>query len=824
MRSVLHGPPLPLSANWTLEGALTKMLTVTPACREKPALLTDEGIVSFQELSARAQRLSRALRARLRGTPSPLPQQTPLVGVCMSRGPALVELLLAILQAGGAYLPLDPDYPRARLAHIVADAAPSLIVAGPEHESLVRQLAPGGPCWVLDPRAPLVLEDEEPGLPERSSSRPLAGERPFAMLYTSGSTGRPRGVCLPHRAAQNRFQWMWRTFPFTEGEVCCFKTPLGFVDAIWELFGALLQGVPVAVAPDGLERQPERLLAFAARHGVSRLVVVPSLLRLLVPHLPPRPDAPGAPLAKLRMWTCSGEPLPPALAETFLARRPGDVLLNLYGSTEVMGDVSAHVLRVGENPVPIGRPIDNTTLELLDEAGAPVEAGERGTLHARGANLALGHLGHGGASTAWAEDGQRYDTGDLGRMVRDPHDGGWTLLHEGRRDRQVKLFGNRFDLAELEHTLLRCEGVADAVALVREDATGPSLLGFIQPREPGAVTREHLQAACAGELPPYARPSLYLIERFPLLPNGKLDRQGLLALGKESTSSTEDPFTTAWRAVLPGAPLKEDVDFFQAGGTSLLAVDLLRRLGEAGVTLSLERFYAAPSLGALRRGGGEAPAPGMLTVRPLETARDALSVAAVNLLADRFDEIDPLKRVLGATRADKHALFTSYLEACVTEGLSFTAIDGHGDLVGCVVAADLSQVHIHAHEGRFVLAPALGPLDAVMSALSDPWCQQELNPGPGEWVYVLLLAAAGRREVARIARELETRVLDTARARGYRGVVTINSHALTQQVCEELGYRTEASLDVRGFIHEGTRPFAQVPEDSAELRLHVLRL
>ncbi|WNG29139.1 non-ribosomal peptide synthetase [Cystobacter fuscus] len=820
MWSVIQGPSHPLSASWTLEDTFARMLTANPERREKPALLTDEGSISFQELDTRTHQLARAVRARLRAASPSAPQATPLVGVCMSRGPAMVEVLFAVLRAGGAYLPLDPTYPLARLAHIAAEAAPSLIVAGAEHESLVRQLAPPCPYWVFDPRAPLDLEGEDPEQPEFSS--PPAGERPFAVLYTSGSTGQPRGVSLPHRAAQNRFQWMWRTFPFAEDEVCCFKTPLGFVDSIWELFGALLRGVPVAIAPDGLEKRPERLLAFAARHGVSRLIVVPSLLRLLLPHLAPPSATSGVPVPKLHLWTCSGEPLPSPLAEAFLARRPGDMLLNLYGSTEVMGDVTAHVCRAGEDPVPIGRPIDNTTLELLDETGAPVKVGERGTLHVRGANLSLGQLGSGGSST-WTEEGRCYDTGDLGRMVRDPVDGGWMLLHEGRRDRQVKLLGNRFELAELERVLLRREGVLAAVALVREDEEGPSLLGFVQPREPGAVTLEALRAACEAELPPHARPALALIEHWPLLPNGKLDRQRLLTLGGKAAALGEDPFSAAWRAVLPRAPIEEDTDFFQAGGTSLLAVDLLRRLREAGKPVSLEQFYAAPSLAALRRGARLEVPRGALTVRPLEEARDALGTAAVDLLADRFDEIDPLKQALGATRAELHALFASYLEACVMEGLSFVAIDGRGELVGCVVAADLARVHTHARKGRFVVAPRLEPLDAVLSALTDPWCHQPSEPGPGEWVYVLLLAATGQREVARIARELETTVIGAARARGYRGVVTVNTHALTKQLCEELGYRTEASLDVREFVHADARPFAQVPQDGAELRLQVLR-
>ncbi|MDC0710742.1 non-ribosomal peptide synthetase [Stigmatella sp. ncwal1] len=819
---MLQGPLHPLVANWTLDGAFTQMLAARPELRDKPALLTDEGNVSFRELSTRAHLLSRALRPQLHAKSSSLPQAIPLVGVCLSRGPALAEVLLAVLQAGGAYLPLDPRYPTARLAHLVADAAPALIVAEPEHEELVRQLAPQRPYWVMDPRT--AMDRKEDPLAPAEPPSPSAGERPFAVLYTSGSTGQPRGVCLPHRAAQNRFQWMWRTVPFSEGEVCCWKTPLGFVDSIWELFGALLQGIPVAVAPEGLEKQPERLLAFAVRHGVSRLIVVPSLLRLLLPHLSPLPGTSSLPAPALRLWTCSGEPLPPSLAETFLTQRPGSVLLNLYGSTEVMGDVTAHVVRAGEDPLPIGRPVDNTTLELLDDTGAPVKVGERGTLHVRGANLALGPVGSASASTAWTEKGQRYCTGDLARMVRAPIDGDWTLLHEGRRDRQIKLFGNRFDLAELERALLKCEGVMAAVALVHEDPEGPTLLGFVQPHEPGAVTQEALRAACAEALPPYARPALHLLAHWPLLPNGKLDRQQLLALGMGRASPGKDPFKAAWRAVLPQSPEEEETDFFQAGGTSVLAVDLLRRLRAAGVTVSLERFYAAPSLGALRRGKGRKATSCDFTVRALASARGARGTASLNLLADRFDETDPLKHALGATRADLHAMFTSYLEACGPEGLSFEAVDGHGKQVGCVVAGDLFRVHAHAREGRFVVAQALEPLDAALSAVSDPWCHRPPEPGPGEWVYVLFLAATGQREVARLTRELETAVIDSARARGYRGLVTVNSHALTQQVCEELGYRTEARLDVREFLHEGTRPFARVPADGAELHLHVLRL
>ncbi|WP_434385473.1 non-ribosomal peptide synthetase [Melittangium boletus] len=804
MWSVLNGPPHPLQPEWTLPGAFTALLATHPALLSRPALLTDTGAVSYQVLSVRAHALARALRARLRDTSPAGVQATPLVGVCLSRSPALVEVLLAVLQAGGAYLPLEPGLPPERLAHLVADAAPSLVVTTPEHAALARRLVPAHTLWVLDTNAPL-----EPG-EDTSAPPPGASERPFAVLYTSGSTGQPHGVRLPHRAAHNRLQWMTRAFPFTEGEVACWKTPLGFVDSIWELFGALLQGVAVAVAPDGLEKRPGPLLAFAARHGVSRLIVVPSLLRVLLPHLTPARPAPAP-----RLWTCSGEPLPPALVEAFLARRPDDVLLNLYGSTEVMGDVTAHVCRAGEDPLPIGLPIDNTTIELLDDTGTPVPVGERGALHVRGANLALGLPG---------ADPARYDTGDLARLVRASPTGDWTLVHEGRRDRQVKLFGNRFDLAELEHVLQRCAGVQAAVALADVDAHGPLLYGFVQPRAPGAVTPEALRAACDAALPPHARPVLHLVEDWPALPNGKLDRSRLLTRGKALATPGEDSLTEAWRAVLPQAPCEDTTDFFQAGGTSLLAVELLRRLDAHGTPVPLERFYAAPTLGALRRGCGQAPPPDGLTLRVLDSARDARGTACLALLADRFAEVDPLARAIGATREDLHVMFTSFLEACAPDGLSFEALDGHGTRVGCVVAGDWFGMHAHGRAGRLVIPPALEALDAALSAVSDPWSHRLGEPAPGAWVYGLLLAATGTREVARITHTLEAHVLHEARARGCQGLVTVNTHALTQRVCEELGYRPEERLDTRAFVHRGTRPFAAVPEDGAELRLHVLRL
>ncbi|WP_156338909.1 non-ribosomal peptide synthetase [Chondromyces crocatus] len=921
----LRGEALALSGTWTIHGALASFLATSPAHLDRPALVTDAGSMSFRALSERVTAIARGLRARLRGAPSV--EGSPLVGVCMSRSPALVAVLLAVLQVGGAYVPLDPQYPRDRLAYIASDADPALIVTEPRHAACVQEIASSKPCWVLEPELSLGVETAAPCLgAERGvavdggvavegsvvadGGAMVDGEGLFAVLYTSGSTGHPRGVCLSHRAAQNRFRWMWQARPFAPGEVCCFKTPLGFVDAVWELFGALLQGVTVAVAPDDLEKDPHGLLAFVVRHGVSRLIVVPSLLRLLVPRLadlaaapdglPARsragiaPSAAGMhPVASVahfvapaprpvgpRIWTCSGEALPADLAAAFLMQRPGDVLLNLYGSTEVMGDVTWHEVRVGDAPVPVGRPIANTTIELLDDAGRPVAPGAIGAVHVRGATLARGHLVPGEGRVAPLGDGQRYTTGDLGRWVRASHDGGWTLVYEGRRDRQVKLLGNRFDLAELEGALASVEGVARAVALLREDPAGVELLGFVQPSAPGSVTLEALRVACQRALPPVAQPTLVLVEALPLLPNGKLDRRALLAQsasGPASKSAASRARSAAdrsviarvWREVLGEGPAGEEVDFFLSGGTSIQAVAMVRRLRDAGVPVSLEQLYAARTPGALRRlretrrgdereagrGAGDEREPGRCAgdlrglgtssrtahapawsggmpegavgawaVRPLEATCPEAREAAVRVLADSFGRADVMALALGATPADFLALSSAAFDATASSGLSFLAVDGAGTPAGCVLAVDLWRLRADVKAGRFTPPPVFGPIFAMFDALEAPWHQRVPVSAPGRWVSVLLLGVTSTAFAGPVTHLLEAAVVEAARVRDYEGLLTVNTSVVTQHLCEELGYREEARMDARAFMLQGARPFAHVPKDATQIVLHERRL
>ncbi|MEP7104774.1 MAG: amino acid adenylation domain-containing protein, partial [Chloroflexota bacterium] len=401
---------------------------------EAVALLDGEDLISYRELEARANQLAHHLQALGAGRETP-------VAVCLDRSSGLVVALLGILKAGAAYVPLDPGYPAARLAYMLESSGAPLLVT-------TAELGQGLP----ESGARRVLLDRDRGPVERCPTTPPlapgAATDLAYLIYTSGSTGDPKAVMGTHRAMVNRFHWMWRTFPFQPGEVCCQKTALSFVDSIWEIFGPLLQGVPSVLVTNAVAREPRALIAMLAGGRVSRLVAVPSLLRML---LDTEPDL-GAALPDLRLVVSSGEALPAGLARRVLEALPGARLLNLYGSSEVAADATWHEVTASEaeGPVAIGRPIFNVSIRLLDEALQPVPIGVAGEVYVGGAALARGYWQR---PDLTAErfvpdpygEGLLYRTGDLARHRRDG-----VLVYLGRADHQVKVRGFRVELGEVE--------------------------------------------------------------------------------------------------------------------------------------------------------------------------------------------------------------------------------------------------------------------------------------------------------------------------------------------------------------------------------------
>ena len=346
------------------------------AARKAPGAIAVEdegGSLTYAELDARANRLAHHLR-RLGVGPEVR------VGLCLPRSVSLAAALLAVLKAGGAYVPLDAAYLRTarersatyraeRLAFVAGDAGLGVLIT---QDSLRSRLPASGAAVVC------VDADEArwAALPETTPESGVLPDNAAYVIYTSGSTGRPKGVIGTHRAMVNRFAWMLRAYPFAEGERCAQKTSPGFVDFLWETLGPLSGGATLVVMPPGVEKDAGALVGALSAGGVSRLVVVPSLLRVLLESL----ESAAGTLPSLRICTTSGERLPDDLVPRFRERLPHATLLNVYGSTEVAADVTACDL--SSTPTggasPIRRPIPNVRIHVVDPGGAPCPPGATG--------------------------------------------------------------------------------------------------------------------------------------------------------------------------------------------------------------------------------------------------------------------------------------------------------------------------------------------------------------------------------------------------------------------------------------------------------------
>jgi iturin family lipopeptide synthetase A len=587
------GPVYPLTAD-SVPALFSAQARRIP---DAPAVNTPGGGLTFGEVEDLSDRVAHVLRSNRVASGS-------RVGVCVNRGPLTVALLLGIMKAGAAYVPLDPAYPKARLDFMAQDADIDLLILdpGPGVSPAVRER-----CRVMTPddlRA--ACEKAPPGpvpLPPRA-------EDPAYVLYTSGSTGVPKGTVGLHGGMVNRFQWMWREYPFVPGEILCQKTSLNFLDSFWEIFGPLCQGVPIVIVSQNTLLDPDELVRVLAQEQITRIVLVPSLLRLLLETVPRLADR----LPRLRLWTVSGEALSAELAGQFHAVLAGRTLLNLYGSSEISADVTHHLISAAESGVrlaPIGRPIDNTVVYVLDERMRPLPTGAPGDLYVGGPALGRGYLGRPGLTAdRFVPDPVSDRPGALlfrtGDRARFRADGALEFL--GRRDHQVKVRGFRVELAEVEGALAEHPGVAQAAAAVH----GGTLIAFCVP--PDGVPFEPLQviAFLREHLPQHLVPSAVVpLAELPLSPSGKLDRAALPALwqGTDHPSVDSPPprdcvesaLAVLWAEVIDGGPtISVDDNFFAVGGHSLAATRVVMRVREdLGVDLPLRTFMTEPTLAAV---------------------------------------------------------------------------------------------------------------------------------------------------------------------------------------------------------------------------------
>ena len=547
-----------------------------------------------------------------------------LVGVCLERSTDLVVALVAVLRAGGAYVPLDAGYPADRIGFMLDDSGVSVLLSHsalrPRLDAALGAVARASNAVDAPPLRTLCLDTDWPDV-EAAALRPAAPlarrvrpSDPAYMIYTSGSTGRPKGALNAHEGIVNRLCWMQEAYELSDRDTVVQKTPVSFDVSVWEFFWPLMTGARLVLARPGGHQDPAYLADLIVRERVSVAHFVPAMLRafLASPDVREHAMALGA---TLRHVICSGEALSFDLQETaFRTLGAGLALHNLYGPTECAVDVTEWRCRPRdpEGTVPIGRPIANTEVYVLDAAGNPVPVGTPGELHLGGIQVGLGyHRRPELTAERFVADpfgarpgGRLYRTGDRARWRSDG-----VVEYLGRLDDQVKLRGLRIELGEIEAMLRTARGVRDATVVVRSDRTGePRLVAYVV--ADSRTDTDGLRVHLAATLPDYMVPASYVfLDVLPLSANGKVDRKRLPAPDESVSSArpghvaprsaTERVLADIWAAVLKLDVVGVDDNFFALGGDSILSLQVIARARAAGLRITPAMVFDHPTVGRL---------------------------------------------------------------------------------------------------------------------------------------------------------------------------------------------------------------------------------
>ncbi|MGH3794144.1 MAG: amino acid adenylation domain-containing protein [Pseudonocardiaceae bacterium] len=664
----------------------------TPLAR---AVIAGDTSLSYADLAQRVRPLADRLAARGAGPGS-------IVAVALPRSVDLVVALLAVLEVGAAYLPIDVGYPAARIDLMLTEAPPHLVVCD---QHFARSVAF---------ERERILEPGEPGEPAGAPSRrpALHPDHPAYVIFTSGSTGRPKAVVGTQRALANRLAWGLSGETGTGGgDVRVSKSPMSFIDGTTELLTGLVAGDVVVVADDDTVADPLALVGLVDRHQVSIVTLVPSLLATLVEV------APGTALTSVRTWVTSGEALPPKLAALAARRWPQARWVNLYGCSEVAGDSLAWVRPPGADSVAIGAPIANTRGYVLDRFLRVTPDGIAGELYLAGDGLARGYLAQpAGTAQRFVADpfnapGSRlYRTGDL---VRRRPDGMIEFL--GRTDDQLKIRGFRVEPGDVEAAACSVPGVAKAVVVASDPGTGERrLVGYVVPENGAVPDPRAIREELSRRLPGYAVPSaVVVLDALPLTPNGKLNRRALPVADFTAFTTSDAPrnepeeLLCGLFAEVLGLPRVGIHDsFFELGGDSILSIQLVSRAHRAGLGFSPRDVFTEQTVAALAvlartdsvpAVSADADQPG--DVLPLSPLARGLLYHAL------FDENERDVYTMQATMELAGDLDSTRLHACVDALLA-----RHANLRTAFRHEDLDE-----------------PVQVVLPGVAVPWIEADLS-------------------------------------------------------------------------------------------------
>ncbi|PHV65056.1 non-ribosomal peptide synthetase [Williamsia muralis] len=578
---------------------------------ELAALVQGDVTLTYGQLGEQVNRLARLLIESGVGPEA-------RVALLLPRSPDLVTALLAVMVAGGAYVPIDPRHPTERISHHLSDSSPTVVLGT---EAIAVTLRRAG----VDVPGELICLDDA-AINDRMSALPagpvgaadrrteLRGDHAAYVIYTSGSTGNAKAVVGSHTGLVNRLEWSkasWTGGNGSLGGVRLAKSSIGFIDGSTEILGALLAGCRLVIADESELADAERLTELVQSHGITQLTGVPTLLRAVV-------EVGAERVGGVRQWICSGEALSSAVVDEINRASPGARVINSYGSSEVAGDVAFSSRSAADDePITIGAPVPGSRIYVLDPWLRPVSPGVTGELYVGGAQVARGYADrHALTAATFVADpfgpaGTRlYRTGDLARWTT-----GGSLQYLGRRDFQVKVNGVRVELEEVEAALAAVPGVAAAAATVHESGESSRLVGYVTAAEGAHLDGRTVRDAVTAVLPVHVVPIVLVVDALPLTPTGKVDRKALptpdfsslTTASRKPRGAAEEILVSAFAEALGLPAVGVDDDFFDLGGDSISSIAVVRRAGQRGMDLTIQDVFALRAPARLAEGRTVAP-------------------------------------------------------------------------------------------------------------------------------------------------------------------------------------------------------------------------
>ena len=673
----------------------------------------------------------------------------PLIAVDLQPSDSLIIVLMAIIKAGGAYVAVDSQSAVNRVRYILNEVKPLYVITQKESGIMKGASTTWSRFHILDYEELFTdnsLNVENLADRETIARHSVVGDRLACVTYTSGSTGTPKGVRLSHANIMNRLSWQWHYIPFCDDgdEVGCFKTSLLFVDSIVEIFSCLLKQVDLAICPTQVKINTERFVAFLEENNVTRLVMVPSLIRNVLAYTSLSGGA--CRLPRMRTWVSSGEALTPTLLETFFSTySDGKVTYNLYGSSETTGDVTYEKFsdmmdvqsKTFANHLSIGRPMDNCVVYIVDSNNHVLRQNSIGEICISGLNVAHGYMERDkycyfGDNTL--EEHPLYDnlyhTGDYG-LIKDD-----MLIYQGRRDSQLKIRGHRVDISEIERAVMGSSDAVDKVVVIcheyRESVN--RVVAFFTTTVGSPLDIESVRASCKTSLSAYMIPKLMHVQYIPLQPHtGKVDREALTEMYRKNAKlQTSEELATlgekeekicailAVHLDLPVEAISQNVSFFDLGGNSVSMMSVIAHMHQCGLQISIEEFSRARTVKDMIAD----VQPGVTTIPetlytdrylvcPLTDVTEHQDI--VNMFAESFVAKEPLCVLLGIRKEDIILFSESLYHLALNQTLSFLVRDKEkGHIVGGDLLFDFKE------DIAYQYSEACAPIEALLSEVESP--------------------------------------------------------------------------------------------------------